>query len=85
MLTSLIFLLLNCTNQVRTVIQQDFKSALQEVDLLISPVAPTAAYQIGISWLCLLHLSHMDKLQYVHFIEDFRQALHTEFTFVVTA
>lgn len=33
--------------QVRTVIQQDFKRALQEVDLLISPVTPTAAYKIG--------------------------------------
>lgn len=33
--------------QVRTVIQQDFKSALQQVDLLISPVAPSAAYKIG--------------------------------------
>lgn len=33
--------------QVRTVIQQDFKNALEEVDLLISPVTPTAAYKIG--------------------------------------
>ncbi|KAG0577683.1 hypothetical protein M758_5G166200 [Ceratodon purpureus] len=33
--------------QVRTVIQRDFKNALQEVDLLLSPVAPTAAYKIG--------------------------------------
>lgn len=32
---------------MRTVIQQDFKNALEEVDLLISPVTPTAAYKIG--------------------------------------
>jgi Asp-tRNA(Asn)/Glu-tRNA(Gln) amidotransferase A subunit family amidase len=34
--------------QVRTLIQRDFKAALQDVDVLLSPVAPTAAYKIGL-------------------------------------
>ena len=46
-------------------IQQDFKIALQEVDLLISPVAPTAAYKIGINLFYLLHLSHSNKLHHI--------------------
>ena len=35
-------------HQMRTVIQEDFKTALQEVDLLLSLVAPTAADMTGI-------------------------------------
>eukprot|EP01018_Ginkgo_biloba_P038467 Gb_27401 [translate_table: standard] len=33
--------------QVRTLIQRDFKAALDGNDILISPAAPTAAYRIG--------------------------------------
>ncbi|KAH0983684.1 hypothetical protein GBA52_010861 [Prunus armeniaca] len=33
--------------QVRTVIQKSFKTALDEHDILISPAAPSAAYKIG--------------------------------------
>ncbi|KAH7430279.1 hypothetical protein KP509_09G091800 [Ceratopteris richardii] len=33
--------------QVRTIVQTDFKNALKDCDLLISPAAPTAAYSIG--------------------------------------
>jgi aspartyl-tRNA(Asn)/glutamyl-tRNA(Gln) amidotransferase subunit A len=35
------------SQQVRTLIQRDFKAALQDVDVLLSPVAPSAAYKIG--------------------------------------
>lgn len=43
-----IFLGLSGMSQVRTLIQQDFKNAMQDVDLLLSPAAPTAAYKIGL-------------------------------------
>lgn len=33
--------------QIRTIVQTDFKRALADNDLLISPAAPTAAYSIG--------------------------------------
>ncbi|GMH12152.1 hypothetical protein Nepgr_013993 [Nepenthes gracilis] len=33
--------------QVRTLIRKSFKTALDEVDILISPAAPSAAYKIG--------------------------------------
>ncbi|GAY51756.1 hypothetical protein CUMW_136680 [Citrus unshiu] len=33
--------------QVRTLIQKSFKTALDENDILISPAAPSAAYKIG--------------------------------------
>ena len=37
---------------MRTVIQEDFKTALQEVDLLLSLVAPTAADMTGTAPFC---------------------------------
>ncbi|MCO5585971.1 hypothetical protein L7F22_039907 [Adiantum nelumboides] len=33
--------------QIRTIVQSDFKKALEETDILLSPAAPTAAYSIG--------------------------------------
>lgn len=42
-----IFSGLSGLSQVRTLIHQDFKNAMQDVDLLLSPAAPTAAYKIG--------------------------------------
>lgn len=36
------------TFQVRTVVRESFKAALDENDILISPAAPSAAYKIGI-------------------------------------
>lgn len=33
--------------QVRTLIRQDFKSAFQQCDMLLSPVAPTTAFRLG--------------------------------------
>jgi len=33
--------------QVRTLIRKDFKAALEQNDILISPAAPSAAYKIG--------------------------------------
>ncbi|MCO5591885.1 hypothetical protein L7F22_045878 [Adiantum nelumboides] len=33
--------------QIRTIVQSDFKKALGETDILLSPAAPTAAYSIG--------------------------------------
>jgi Asp-tRNA(Asn)/Glu-tRNA(Gln) amidotransferase A subunit family amidase len=47
---------------MRTVIQEDFKTALQEVDLLLSLVAPTAADKTGTAPFCsifTLQLRHM--------------------------
>ncbi|KAJ7568184.1 hypothetical protein O6H91_01G021800 [Diphasiastrum complanatum] len=35
------------SQQVRTLIQKDFRTALEENDVLLSPVAPTAAFKIG--------------------------------------
>jgi aspartyl-tRNA(Asn)/glutamyl-tRNA(Gln) amidotransferase subunit A len=33
--------------QVRTLLRQDYEAAFQQVDVLVSPVAPTPAFQIG--------------------------------------
>lgn len=33
--------------QVRTLVRKDFKAALEQNDILISPAAPSAAYKIG--------------------------------------
>ncbi|KAL0692672.1 hypothetical protein Bca4012_059852 [Brassica carinata] len=35
------------SREVRTLIQKDFKAALYQTDILISPAAPSAAYKIG--------------------------------------
>jgi hypothetical protein len=53
-------------HQMRTVIQEDFKTALQEVDLLLSLVAPTAADKTGTAPFCsifTLQLRHMHLAQ----------------------
>lgn len=34
-------------SQVRTIIRNSFKEALDQYDILISPAAPSAAYKIG--------------------------------------
>lgn len=34
--------------QVRTLVRESFRAALDENDILISPAAPSAAYRIGI-------------------------------------
>lgn len=33
--------------QVRTLVQQEMRSALEQYNLLVSPVAPTTAYRLG--------------------------------------
>ncbi len=33
--------------QVRTLIKQDFEKAFQEVDIIVTPISPTAAFKVG--------------------------------------
>ncbi len=37
----------NIYTQVRRLVQQDMDGALQQCDVLLSPVAPTVAYKLG--------------------------------------
>jgi hypothetical protein len=65
-------------HQGRTVIQKDFKNGLQEVDLLLSPVTPTAADKIGTAPFCsILHfnllLSSYQKFKIVVNAEGFQR------------
>jgi Asp-tRNA(Asn)/Glu-tRNA(Gln) amidotransferase A subunit family amidase len=50
-----------CMLQVRTIIRNSFKEALDQYDILISPAAPSVAYKIGkhlhIFPFALLHVS----------------------------
>lgn len=43
--------------QVRTLVRESFRAALEENDILISPAAPSAAYKIGMLFLAFAFTS----------------------------